>query len=301
MTARLLATCFLALVAFSSSLRAEEDPRDAERQFRFLLSRGEELQAQSEAILPAEVERWKAQTRRLEGDYKHFLNDHPLHTRAMVAYGSLLYDQHREEEGMRWWEKAIAIDPNEAYAYNALANDYGHNGHADKALRYYQKAIDLVPTEPIFRFNWATTCQMYRNESKAVYGWSKEEIFQHALEQFRQARDLVPQDFTMASTYAETFYMMPKPDWQGAYDAWQFCLKQPLAEDQRQFAYSNIARTCIRLGRVDEAKQWLAKLTDTSRASVHRSLERKIAEQSASAGSATNSPPTAAPDLGAKQ
>ncbi len=146
---------------------------------------------------------------RLDGDYRHFLNDHPLHTRAMVAYGGLLYDQHHEEEGIRWWEKAIAIDPSEAYAYNSLANDYGHNGHADKALRYYEKAIALVPTEPIFRFNWATTCQMFRNESKAVYGWSKEEIFQHALEQFRQARDLVPQDFGMASTYAETFYMMP--------------------------------------------------------------------------------------------
>jgi tetratricopeptide (TPR) repeat protein len=275
----LLITCFFALVAFSPSVRAEEDPRDAERQFRFLLSRGEELQAQNEAATPADFERWKAQTRRLEGDYAHFLNDHPRHTRAMVAYGSLLYDQHREEEGVRWWEKAIAIDPQEAYAYNALANDYGHNGHADKALQYYQKAIDLVPTEPIFRFNWATTCQMYRNESTKVYGWNKEEIFQHSLEQFRQARDLVPQDFGMATAYAETFYMMPKPDWQGAYDGWQFCLKQPLTDEQRQLVYANIARTCIRLGRIDEAKQWLAKITDKGQASIRHLLERKIDQQ----------------------
>jgi tetratricopeptide (TPR) repeat protein len=278
MTTRLLLTCFLALVAFSSSFRAEEDPREAERQFRFLLSRGEELQT-AQTATAADFERWKAQIRRLEGDYKHFLNDHPRHTRAMVAYGSLLYDQHREEEGIHWWEKAIAIDPNEAYAYNSLANDYGHNGRADKALLYYQKAIDLVPTEPIFRFNWATTCQMYRNESTKVYGWNKEEIFQHSLEQFRKARDLVPQDFEMASTYAETFYMMPKPDWQGAYDGWQFCLKQPLDDQQRQFVYANIARACIRLGRNDEATEWLAKLTGKGQASIRRLLERKIDQQ----------------------
>src|SRR5580698_32598 len=269
MTKRWLLTCFFALVAFSSSVRAEEDPREAERQFRFLLSRGEELQAQQTATA-ADLERWNVQIRRLEGDYKHFLNDHPLHTRAMVAYGSLLYDQHREEEGIHWWEKAIAIDPQEAYAYNALANDYGHNGHADKALPYYQKAIDLVPTEPIFRFNWATTCQMFRNESTKVYGWNKEQIFQHSLEQFRQARDLVPQDFEMASTYAETFYMMPKPNWQGAYDGWQFCLKQPLEDDQRQIVYSNLARTCIRMGRDDEAKQWLAKITNGTQVPIRR-------------------------------
>jgi len=284
------------LVALSPSIRAEEDPRDAERQFRFLLSRGDELQAQRDTISPTNVNRWKAQMRRLEGDYKHFLNDHPRHTRAMVAFGSLLYDQHREDEGVRWWEKAIAIDPREAYAYNSLANDYGHNGHADKALLYYQKAIDLVPTEPIFRFNWATTCQMFRNESKAVYGWSKEEIFQHSLEQFRQARDLVPQDFEMASTYAETFYMMPKPDWQGAYDGWQFCLNQPLDDQQRQLVYANLARVCNRMGRNDEARQWLAKLTDNGQSAVRRAIERKIAEQDKPANATT----TTAPDAGGK-
>src|ERR1039457_4974487 len=116
MTARLLATCFLALVALTPSVRAEEDPRDAERQFRFLLSRGEELQAQGETGSPADSVRRKTQMHRLEGDYKHFLNDHPDHSRAMVAFGSVLYDQHREEEGMRWWEKAIAVNPQEAYA-----------------------------------------------------------------------------------------------------------------------------------------------------------------------------------------
>jgi pentatricopeptide repeat protein len=297
MTKRLLATCFLALVALSSSVRAEEDPRDAERQFRFLLSRGDELRAENETASPADSGRVDADLHRLEGDYKHFLNDHPNHTRAMVAFGSLLYDQHREDEGIHWWEKAIQIDPQEAYAYNNLANHYGHNGQADKALRYYQKAIDLVPTEPIFRFNWATTCQMFRNESHAVYGWNKEEIFQHSLEEFRKARDLVPQDFEMAITYAETFYMMPKPDWQGAYDGWQFCLKQPLDDQQRQLVYGNLARTCIRMGHNDEARQWLAKLTDTGHGSIRHQLERKIAEQSMGTGSArTNSPAIVAPD-----
>src|ERR1700687_1344094 len=125
MMARLLAISLLALVALAPSVRAEEDPRDAERQFRFLLSRGEELQAQRETGSPAGAERWKAQMRRLAGAYKHFLNDHPRHPRAMVAYASLLYDQHLEDEGVRWWERAITIDPSEAYAYNSLANDYG--------------------------------------------------------------------------------------------------------------------------------------------------------------------------------
>jgi len=293
-------------VALAHGVYGEEDPRDAERQFRFLLSRGDELRAQKDRFdpqtPPAVTERWKAHLKHLERDYQHFLHDHPLHARAMVAYGGLLYDEEDEDEGARWWEKAIAVDPREPYAYNNLANVYGHDGHAAKALQYYQMAIDLAPTEPIFRFNWATTCQLFRNESRAVYGWSVDEIFQHSMEQYRAARDLDPQNYDLSSTYAETFYQLPKPDWPGAYEAWQFCLRQPLDDRQREFACGHLARVCIRLGRIDEAKQWVSKISTSDQMSVRRLIERKIAELSQKTGGSTttNLPPNPPTDPAGK-
>ena len=289
-------------VTLAHGVRGEEDPRDAERQFRFLLSRGDELRAQKDQFdpqtPPAAIERWKAHLKRLERNYQHFLHDHPRHARALVAYGGLLYDEEDEDEGARWWEKAIAADPREPYAYNNLANVYGHNGGAAKALQYYQTAIELAPTEPVFRFNWATTCQLFRNESRAVYGWNVDEIFQHSLEQFQSARDLDPQNFDLSCTYAETFYQLPKPDWPGAYEAWQFCLRQPLDDRQREFVCGHLARVCIRLGRIDEARQWAAKLSGTEQASVRRAIERKITESSRTTGGSTttNLPPIPATD-----
>jgi len=293
-------------VTLAHSVFAEEDPRDAERQLRFLLSRGDELRAQKGRFdphtPPAVIERWKAHLKRLERDYQHFLHDHPQHARAMVAYGGLLYDDVDEDEGARWWEKAIAVDPREPYAYNDLANVYGHEGGAAKALRYYQTAIDLAPTEPVFRFNWATTCQLFRKESHAVYGWNVDEIFQHSMEQYRAARDLDPQNYDLSSTYAETFYQLPKPDWPGAYEAWQFCLRQPLDDSQREFVCGHLARVCVRRGRIDEAKQWLAKLPDNDHASVRRLIERKIAELSQKTGGSTttNPPPNPTTDPAGK-
>ena len=289
-------------VLFVQAANAEEDPRDAERQFRFLLSRGDELRAQQDHLdphsSPAVVQRWKAQLKRLERDYQHFLQDHPQHARAMVAYGGLLYDEEDQDEAVRWWEKAIQVDPREPYAYNDLANVYGHDGRAAKALEYYQTAIELAPTEPVFRFNWATTCQLFRNESRTVYGWNVDEIFQHCMEQFRAARDLAPQDFTMSSAYAETFYQLPKPDWPGAYEAWQFCLRQPLDDQQRAFVCSHLARVCIRLDRLDEARQWISKLSGNIQASLTRLLERRIDQLSHNAVSspATNTSSSSAPD-----
>jgi tetratricopeptide (TPR) repeat protein len=287
--------CVLAGLLLAGRAFGQEDPREAERRFRFLLARDEELEAQFDNLHsetpPAIKARLRAQQRRLENGYKHFLNDYPRHTRAMIAYGSLLYDQGQEDGAMRWWEKAIALDPREAYAYNNIANHYGHNGRAAEALKLYDKAIELEPTEPIFHFNWATTCVTFRNESHAVYGWTTDEIFQHSLEQFRKARDLVPQNFEFAAVYAGTFYTAPQPDWQEAYAAWKFCLDQPLDDGQREYVHSNLARVSIRQEHFDEAKEWMAKLSVSN--SVRRALERQIAEKS--------KPPTTSTDAAGKQ
>jgi tetratricopeptide (TPR) repeat protein len=276
----------------------QEDPRDAERWFRFLISRTDELRAQSDEMgadtSPAAEKRFHAFERRLENDYKHFLNDHPRHTRAMVAYGDYLSDLGREDEAMKWWQKAVAIDPNEAYGYNEIANYYGHYGRSAEALKLYDKAIALVPTEPIFRFNWATTCVSFRNESHEVYGWTKDEIFRHSLDQFRKARDLDPQNFDLATAYAETFYMMPKPDWAEAYAAWKYCLGQPLNDGQRQLVSMHLARVCLHWGHYDEAREWTSKMAGGN--PVRRALERQIAEKSKNTnGSAGANPPTVSP------
>ncbi len=283
----------------------EEDARDAERRFRFLLSRSDELRKQSDEINteapPAVEAQIHAQEHRLENDYRHFLNDHPEHARAMVAYGDFLEDHQREEEALRWWQKAVTVDPQEAYAYNDMANYYGHNGRAADALKLYDKAIALAPTEPIFRFNWATTCVSFRNQSREVYGWTNDEIFQRSLDQFRKARDLDPQNFELATAYAETFYMMPKPDWETAYTAWKYCLTQPFDESQKQLVYLHLARVSIKRERYEEAREWIAKMPTNN--PMRRTLERQIAERArqSSPTNGTNAVATPPPDSGEKQ
>jgi tetratricopeptide (TPR) repeat protein len=248
--------------------------QDADAQFRDLLREDDALDAQVEQGSAARL-------RRLDAKYRAFLRDYPKHVRAMIAYGSFLYDQQREEEGITWWEKAIATDPHAAHAFNNLANHYAHNGHAADALRYYQKAYELEPNEPMFRFNWATTCVLFRTDTRQVYGWDNGEIFRRGLEQFRNARDLSPRDYSFSSAYAETFYMMKKPDWQEAYAAWKFCLEQPLTKEQQQGVFGHLARTSIHLARYDEAKSWIAKMTADSSQSLRRTLERKLAQVTA--------------------
>ena len=65
--------------------------------------------------------------------YEDFLQRHPTHTRARLAYGSFLNDIREEEAAVVQWEKAKELDPNNPAAWNNLANHYGHRGPIENA------------------------------------------------------------------------------------------------------------------------------------------------------------------------
>jgi tetratricopeptide (TPR) repeat protein len=220
----------------------------------------------------------RARLRRVEADYKHFIATHPTHAPAVAAYASFLYDQRRQDEAVKLWERAIEIDPTFARAYNDLATHYGHYGHAADALRYHQKAYELDPSDPIFHFNWATTCILFRPDARQVYGWTDDEIFRHSLDEFRRARDLAPSDYQYATGYAESFILWPKADWNEALDAWQYCLKVAPSELERQRVCSNIARVYVKLGRMDDAQAWLNKVTLSELQSLRIAIGRRLAQ-----------------------
>lgn len=262
----------IALVCVVSAAARAQDPNDAEREFRRLLTRDDELMAQR-----ADVRQHQG-VERLEHSYRRFLAQHPGHVRAMVAFGSFLDDTGRGDEAMRWWEKALVVDPRAASAYNNIANHYGHTGRAGDALRYYAKAIALAPDEPMFRFNWAVTCSLFRNETHAVYGWDAAEIFRRSMAQLRAARDMAPLEFSYAKAYAEEFYLVPQPDWTEARVAWKVCLGLASDDEQKQAVYCHLARVSIRMKDAEEARLWLTKVESGQFESLRRALERQLAQ-----------------------
>lgn len=282
----------LALVAWP----ALGQPSEADARYEQLLAADRQLALDIERAGPAPgmlaAAKLRARLRRLEDDYRDFVRRHPQHGRGLVAYGSFLEDLGRRAEAVQCWEKALAVPDadawTQAHALNNLANYWGHEGDPQRALRDYERAIQLLPDEPVFRFNWATMCSLYRTDAAKLYGWDNAEIFRRSLEQFRRARDLAPHDPSYARAYAETFYLMPSADWSAAYDAWLYCLNQPLEDEARNDIYAQLVRVCLNLGRRDEAQAWLEKMNAPGaqglRAALQRRLNREAADASASGG-----------------
>ncbi len=131
--------------------------------------------------------------------YEDFLQRHPDHARARVAYGSFLNDLHDEEGAQAQWEKALALNPKDPAVYNNLANLYGHIGPIKKAFEYYAKAIELNPREALYYDNFGTAVFLFRKDAMEFFAISEQQVFDKALDLYSKALKLDPTNFPLAS------------------------------------------------------------------------------------------------------
>ena len=79
-------------------------------------------------------------------------------------------------------------------------------------------------------------------------------------------------DLEYVRAYAETFYVMPNPDWKEAQVAWQHYLE--LSTD-RNFAYLQLARVSLKQHKKAEALSFLDKISDPSYSEVKEKVRKQ--------------------------
>jgi Flp pilus assembly protein TadD len=74
--------------------------------------------------------------------------------KSQVEFGIDVAGRGLWREAMYRWERAVALDPTYAAAYNDLAIAYEHEGQFAKARRAYEKALELEPNNAQIRQNF---------------------------------------------------------------------------------------------------------------------------------------------------
>jgi tetratricopeptide (TPR) repeat protein len=211
--------------------------------------------------------------------YEAFLQRHPGHTRARLAYGSFLMDIGEEGEAVQQMEKARAIDPKNPAAWNNLANHYGHRGPVTNAFAYYARAIELSPTEPVYYQNLATTVFLYRVDATNYYRCTEPQVFDRSLELYRKAMSLAPTNFVLASDYAMTFYGIKPTRHDEALAAWETALKIAPNAQEREGVHVHLARVQLNAGRYEEARRHLDQVSDPIYRDLKKRLQRNLEEK----------------------
>lgn len=222
--------------------------------------------------------------------YEDFINRHPKHVRARLAYGSFLNDTRDEEGALVQWEKAREMAPTNPATWNNLANQYGHRGPVKKAFEYYAKAIELNTNEPVYLHNLATTTYLFRKDAMEFYGITEPQVFDRSLELYRKALKLDPKNLQLATDLAQSYYGIKPLRAEDALAAWKYALSVAENDVEREGIALHLARIELNSGRFLDARAHLNAVTNQAMMDLKNRLLRNLAQKE----NGTNAPPAAA-------
>lgn len=230
----------------------------------------------SGAVLSLKIEQRLAPVKQA---YEAFLQRHPKHARAQLAFGSFLNDLGEEQEARKRWEKALELDPSNPAAYNNLANSYGQNGPVGKAFDLYAKAIELNPRQAIYYHNLGSVLVLHLKEAAAHYRINEQQVLRNALELYRLGQKFDPTNFQIATDLAQVYYGLQPAEPEAAIAAWTQALA--LARDglEREGVQIHLARAKAATGRLNEARQHLNSVTNATLAAVKARLTRELVDK----------------------
>ena len=259
----LLPLLVLTGVALASSLAAGESETLAERNLRRIATRQKEIFAeaakQGEKLDESNL---KLQVQELTHDYELLLRNNPGYAAGYAAYGYLLTKIDMRKEATAMLLKANQLDPDIALVKNQLGNLLAEAGKPLEAAPYFIAASKIEPNEPLYHYQLGTLLAEARDDFLRTGEWTRSTLDEAMHRAFQRAAELAPDRFEFAYRYAESFYDLEKPDWEGALKAWSALEEKAPTSIERQTMRLHAANICLKIGKPAHARALLETVDD---------------------------------------
>ena len=100
--------------------------------------------------------------------YREVLAILPDNSVIMTYLGQAIIQQHRREDGMEWWRRAIEVNPFDYMAHWFIADNYAQDGDIDKAMEHITRAHLLNRNNPRIL---ASLENIYEQNGTPYDGW----------------------------------------------------------------------------------------------------------------------------------
>lgn len=76
---------------------------------------------------------------------QRILKERPNDAKAFAQVGDIYFDQHKFNDAIEHYKKAIALEPQDVDSYNDLGLSYHYTGRSDEGLKYVEEGIQKNP------------------------------------------------------------------------------------------------------------------------------------------------------------
>lgn len=192
---------------------------------------------------------------------------YPAQVEVQKACGEHFWNSDAPDEALPFWLAAQALAPGDGDLASSLGSAFLRLGRTKEAVAQFQRAAAARPGNAFYHFELANALSLFRHD---LHG---EESLLQALAEYRRAAELAADDRRLALAYAETFYVLARPDWETALTAWLTVRK--LSGANADFANVHLARINLNLGRPEDARAYLDQLTDPAFMALREKLRAR--------------------------
>jgi tetratricopeptide (TPR) repeat protein len=213
----------------------------------------------------------------LANDYEAMLKKYPDYAPAYAAYGLMLSKISMSRQSAMVMLKANEIFSRDAknggprtpstlrtwaMVKNQLGNYVAEDGQPLVAVNYYLAAIELMPNEPLYHYQLGKLLTEARDDFLKAGPWTPATLGKEMHQAFQRAAELAPDRLEFTYRYAESFYDLDPPDWDGALKAWASLEDKATTSVERQTMRLHAANILIKQQKFDPARLLLASVTE---------------------------------------
>ena len=250
-------------LAFGSLRGATDGESLADRTLRQLVEQQKALLAEEARKSPDfDAANFQTQMQQVCQGYELLLKDNPKYAAGYAAYGYLLGKIGQRKGSIAILLKANQLDPDMPLVKNQIGNFLAEEGRPLEALPYYLSAIKLEPKEPLYHYQLGTLLYVARDDFLKSGEWTAAGLNHTMHKAFGEAAELAPDRLEFTYRYAESFYDLDTPDWDGALKAWNALEARAPSELERQTMRLHVINILLKQGKVDHARVLLDSVTE---------------------------------------
>lgn len=250
-------------MALAVPLRAVEEETLAEHTLKQLVEQQKELLTEAAKEKPSlEEDSFKTQAERICQGYEVLLHDNPKMAVGYTSYGYLLGKLGQDRRALAVLLKSNQLDPDQPLVKNQIGNNLAEDGKPLEALPYFLAAIKLAPKEPLYLYQLGTLLHEARDDFIKSGEWKRDALDRAMHDAFKQAAELAPDRIEFTYRYAESFYDLEIPNWDGALKMWSALEEKVASPLERETIRLHAANVLIKQGKFDHARIALSAVSE---------------------------------------